>query len=223
MADKDNLSSIAELVRTARERKGWSQTVLAEKVGTNQQTIEKIELQKTKNSSFLPKIFTVLELDLHKLVDLKSDKSGPPLIPSPGAALLGPRDLPVYGAAEGGKGAVVVSTDPVDYVGRPPFLHVRDGYGIFVVEDSMEPEFAPGDIALVNPLLPPTIGLTCIFYSDDGQGTVRACIKRLRRVASDAWHVRQWNPPDGDKADFILRRSEWQKCHVTVGRYNSRR
>jgi transcriptional regulator with XRE-family HTH domain len=224
MSESGGMPNIAELVKTRREAKQWSQARLAQEVGTKQQTIEKIEKGKIKRSSFLPHILTVLEISLNTLVPQKKGHERERIITAGAEApLMGPKDLPVHGAAEGGKGAVIVTTDPVEYVARPhPLLNVRDSYGIIVVEDSMVPEFEPGDIALVHPHLPPTIGVSCVFYAQQPDGTVHALIKRLRRISSDAWHVRQWNPRDGDKHDLVLKKAEWQTCHVTVGRYSRR-
>ncbi len=219
----------AELVRVYREAKGWSQTELAKRVGTNQQTIEKIESGKTKRSSFLPQIFSALGIKLELLAEggkfvVRGGESHGVLIGPESLQVSGQKDLPVYGAAQGGSsGALILSTDPVEFVARPhPLMNVRDAYGIIVVEDSMSPEFEPGDIALVHTHLPPAIGHTCVFYAEREDGTVEALIKRLRRVAADAWQVRQWNPLEGEKADFSLKKSEWQKCHLTVGRYSRR-
>ena len=85
----------------------------------------------------------------------------------------------------------------------------------------MIPEFEPGDLAIVNPHLPPIAGVTCIFYEEKG-GEARATIKRLRRQTQDAWLVRQWNPPDGKKEDFALRRADWPICRRTVGKHSRR-
>jgi transcriptional regulator with XRE-family HTH domain len=223
MSETEAMPNLAEMVRSRREAKHWSQARLAEEVGTRQQTIEKIEKGKIKYSSFLPQILTALEISLDILVDKKSHERQHVETSGVEVPLMGRKDLPVHGAAEGGKGAVIVTTDPVEYVARPhPLLSVKDSYGVIVVEDSMVPEFEPNDIALVHPHLPPTAGKTCVFYSKKPDGTVYALIKRLRRVTPDAWHVRQWNPGDGDKHDFTLKRSEWQICHVTVGRYSRR-
>lgn len=140
-----------------------------------------------------------------------------------GAALSGERDLPVFGIAQGGRGAMILSNEAVDMVVRPePLLRVRDGYGVIVVEDSMFPEFESGDIALVNPHLPPRPGDTCIFRHQDEDGGETACIKRLRRITEASWQVTEWHSEDGNKRDFNLKRSEWQLCHVTVGSYKRR-
>ena len=85
----------------------------------------------------------------------------------------------------------------------------------------MVPEFEPGDLAIVNPNLPPIAGVTCIFYGERS-GSAHATIKRLRRQTSDAWLVRQWNPPEGLEADFALPRSDGPVCHRTVGKHSRR-
>jgi phage repressor protein C with HTH and peptisase S24 domain len=137
----------------------------------------------------------------------------------PGAALVGEADLPVFGTAEGGQGALLVTDQPVDYVVRPdPLLRVRDGYGVIITGDSMSPEHKSGSTALVNPHLPWRTGDTCIFRSTADDGSVHMCIKELVRVTDKAWHVKQHNP----KKAFTLNRSEWQECHVTVGNYSRR-
>jgi phage repressor protein C with HTH and peptisase S24 domain len=107
-----------------------------------------------------------------------------------------------------------LSDQPVDWLARPePLARVLGGYGLIVIDDSMAPEFRAGSIALVHPHLPPIAGGSCVFFSH-GVATLR----HLRQVTNDSWHVQQWNP----KKDFILKRSEWPVCHVTVGSYSRR-
>jgi transcriptional regulator with XRE-family HTH domain len=204
----------AVVIREARIRRGFSQEELAKKVGTTQQTIGKIETGKIKGKSFFPRLSLELGVSLPEIdPSLPKNAFGGVI---PGDQLAGDKDLPVHAAAAGGKGAIIVSTDPVEWVARPqPLLRVKDGYGIIVIETSMSPEFEPGDTALVHPHLPPTIGSTCVFYTERQDGTVEAVIKRLRRFTADSWYVEQFSP----KRSFTLKRAEWQKCHVTVGRY----
>lgn len=135
------------------------------------------------------------------------------------ATIHGSRDLPVFGTAQGGSGALIVTDQAVDYVVRPaPLLRVRDGYGMIVSGESMSPKIENGDTVLVNPHLPHRNGDTCVFRSHQDDGTVLAIVKTLRRFNDETWFVRQFNPPK----DFQLKRSEWQVCHVTVGSYFSR-
>jgi phage repressor protein C with HTH and peptisase S24 domain len=138
---------------------------------------------------------------------------------TPGVSLVGDRDLPVFGTAEGGSGALIVTDTAVDWVVRPdPLLRVRDGYGMIITGDSMSPVHKHGSTALVNPHIPWRPGDTCVFRSHREDGDNLAIIKELRRATDDTWYVRQYNPPK----DFTLKRSEWQVCHVTVGSYFTR-
>jgi phage repressor protein C with HTH and peptisase S24 domain len=135
---------------------------------------------------------------------------------TPGAVLVGETDLPVFGTAQGGQGALIVTDRAVDWVVRPaPLLRVRDGYGIIVTGDSMAPEHKSGSTALVNPHLPPRVGDTCIFRSHSDDGAVHAVIKELRGETESLWKVRQHNP----KKDYTLKKTEWQVVHKTVGNY----
>lgn len=135
---------------------------------------------------------------------------------TPGNQLFGDRDLPVFGSAEGGDGAILLTNEAVDWVLRPDaLLRVKDGYGIIVTGDSMSPEHKSGSTALVNPHLPARAGDTCIFRSHADDGAVKICIKEFVRQTADAWHVKQHNPPK----HLTLKKSEWQVCHVTVGNY----
>lgn len=153
--------------------------------------------------------------------DIKMSESGPTRIDSglEVTPMFGGRDLPVFGTAQGGQGALIVTDQAVDYVVRPaPLLRVRDGYGMLVTGDSMSPKIENGDTVLVNPHLPPRNGDTCIFRCHQDDGTVHVVVKKLRRFNDETWFVSQHNPPK----DFTLKRSEWQVCHVTVGSYFSR-
>jgi phage repressor protein C with HTH and peptisase S24 domain len=108
----------------------------------------------------------------------------------------------------------------VDWLPRPaPVAHVRRAYGLYISGESMVPEFEPGDIALVNPHLPPVPDTTCVFYGEQ-RDEVRATIKRLRRKSGDTWYLKQWNPPEGMKAEFTLSRAAWPICHRVIGKYS---
>lgn len=151
-------------------------------------------------------------------ISKRKNEAGPVEV-IPGEALVGDKNLPVFGTAEGGRGALILSNDPVDWVVRPdPLLRVKDGYGMLVTGDSMSPEHKSGSTALVNPHLPHHPGDTCVFRSVADDGTELACIKELRRWTDTTWYVRQHNP----RKDFTLKRADWQVCHVTVGNYKRR-
>jgi SOS-response transcriptional repressor LexA len=126
-------------------------------------------------------------------------------------------DLPVYASAEGGGGAIIITSEPIDYVRRPePLLSVRDGYGCYVIGDSMSPAYEQGDLLLVHPGRPVRPGDDCVFVRDQGDGTQQALVKRLLRSTTEKWRVRQFNPAK----DFDLDRSQWQKVQLIVGKYS---
>jgi len=159
-----------------------------------------------------------LVADISRRNKLPDNQQAAPEI-TPGSQLVGDRDLPVFGTAQGGSGALIVTDQPVDWVVRPdPLLRVKDGYGMIVTGDSMDPVHKHGSIALVNPHIPWRAGDTCIFRSHKDDGDNLVIIKELRRSTDDTWYVRQYNPPK----DFTLKRSEWQVCHVTVGNFFAR-
>jgi transcriptional regulator with XRE-family HTH domain len=212
---------VSALVKQARAAKGLSQPELARRVGTTQQTIDKIETGKVKTSSFLPAIAVELGIPIDRVLKIGHRISTPgPLVP--GATLVGDRDLPVYAATPTGTGAQILSSDAVEYVARPePLARVRDGYGVIVVDDSIAPEFRSGDIALVNPHLPPRAGDTCVFRRADQEGTYET-LRHLRRITDKDWLVSEWSDDGEKRRDYSLKRAEWPVAHVTVGNYKRR-
>jgi transcriptional regulator with XRE-family HTH domain len=209
MVDKD------ELIRLRREW-GLSQPELADRVGCSQQLIAALEAGTTRSTKFLPRIARELRVEPGRLdPDYATLTLGnvPPVSP----AALGERDFPIFSAREHGEGQMLLSVDPVDFMQRPwPVIRVNDAYGLYVVGESMVPEYRPGDIALVNPHLPAVPDEVYIFR----QGRSRATIKYLTRALADAWHVRQWNPPESSESDLVLSRTDWPICHRVLGKYS---
>lgn len=206
---------IGTVIKEAREARGWTQAHLGRLVGVKQQSLDAIESGKTGRSKFLPEIAREL--------GIAPESVGLPPDPPPGTVPVtnpyGPRDFMIYAAAQGGAGEIIRSVEPVDWWPRPIALqHVKGAYGIYVVGDSMWPEFEAGQVAEVNPNLPHTSNKCYIFYAEDESGQVRATVKRLRKVSGDAWHVMQHNPPAGQEQNFELPRSVWVHAHRIVGR-----
>lgn len=136
---------------------------------------------------------------------------------APSDTVLGVRDLRVFAAVEAGPGAMVVSTDPIELVPRPWYLReVKEGFAVLVVGESMVPAYEPGDMAIVNPRLPPLRGKDMIFVKgDEHDGEFTASIKRLVNWTATEWTVCQFNP----KRTFAMAKSEWPKAMRVVGRY----
>ncbi len=141
-----------------------------------------------------------------------------PLI-TPGSELVGARDFPIYAAAQGGEGHVIITFDPVEVVKRPAILEgVRDAYGVLLTGSSMEPAYWPGDMALVHPHLPPARDTDVVLFHVPPHSEAEAIIKRLTSFNDKEWRLKQYNPAD----DFTESRVEWSICHRVVGKYNAR-
>jgi len=208
--------AIARNVARYRKERGLSQEELARRIGVRQNTIAAIESGLTKKSKYLPDIARVLEVPLFDL-DAGEGAHRTPTIP--GADLVGARDLPLYATVEAGEGAVVMSSDPVDEVRRPALLAtVKGAYGVIVSGESMVPALRPGDTALIHPHLPPKVEDICLFISEKN-GEFIATIKEYVGQTKDHWKVKRYKP---EEKEFTLRKSEWQTCHVSVGRYSRR-
>jgi DNA-binding XRE family transcriptional regulator len=205
-------------IRAARLAKGWSQDFLAKQIGVSQPAIVNIERGWTVRSKFLSRIAKVLELDLTDL-----DEGLAELVFAPeGRNLRADVNFPVHASHDHGPNGLIVEAKPTDYMPRPaPLAHVKGAYGVFVTGTSMEPEFRPGEIALVNPHLPINPGEAYIFYAEE-PGFSRATIKWLRRETEDRWLVTQHNPPPGTGRDLSLARSEWRWAHRLIGKYGRR-
>ncbi|MBM3645822.1 MAG: S24 family peptidase [Alphaproteobacteria bacterium] len=126
-------------------------------------------------------------------------------------------DLPVYASAEGGNGAIIITSEPIDFVRRPePLAAVKDGFGCYVIGDSMSPAYEQGDLLLVHPGKPVKPGDDCVFLKEAVDGARQGLVKRLLKISGDKWRVRQFNPA----RDFDLDRGQWQKAQLVVGKYN---
>lgn len=207
-----------DIIREAREKKGWSQKELGDRTGISQVAVMKIESGATVQSKFLPKIAQVLGLDL---ASVDSTLTSLPFDDRP-IQREGRPDFRIYASAEGGPGEIIRSAEPVDFVPRPTHLiHVRDAYGLFITGHSMEPEYKSGEMAIVEPSMPLISGEVYIFYAEH-QGEARATIKHLRRPTAEKWLVSQHNPPEGMSKDFALPRKEWTIAHRVTGKFTRR-
>ncbi|WP_244497602.1 XRE family transcriptional regulator [Aureimonas sp. AU40] len=138
----------------------------------------------------------------------------------PGSDLVSPTaDLPVFAAARGGDGHVIVTFDAIDWVKRPePLRNVKGGYGLLITGDSMYPAYRSGDIALINPHLPPMRDTEVVLYHTPPDDSAEAIIKTLVGFNDREWTLRQYNP-DTTFTEFV---KEWPICHRCVGKYASR-
>lgn len=218
---------LKERLSAARKRARLTQAAVAQEFGVTPQAISQWERGEAipENDKLLPlaKLYSVEAAwllgegapDLPPVdLDLQRENYRPP------PEYLGERDLKVFAATEGGSGEMVVSTDPIELVPRPWYMkEVRDGYAVLVVDQSMVPAFEPGDMAIVNPRLPPMRGKDVILVGGEHEGEFKASIKRLEGWTSTLWHLRQFNPPRGEKHEFSRAKRDWPKALRVVGKY----
>src|SRR5229473_7505163 len=113
----------------ARRAKGLSQTELAAAARVSQQLIASIETGVTRTTKFLLRLAAALGVppgrldpDWLSVLPVEERATGSAI---PGSAS-SERDLPIHSSAEGGSGFIIVTTDAVDWLPRPPLVaHVR--------------------------------------------------------------------------------------------------
>lgn len=143
----------------------------------------------------------------------------PPVIVEPGAPPLKTSFAPIYSAAQGGRGHIIIDLNPIEEA-RPPdeLLRVRDAYGILIVGESMVPAYRPGDVAWVNPHKPVERDTDVVLYHVPPHGEAEAIIKTLIGISQREWKLRQYQPP----RDFTESVADWPICHRIVGKRNAR-
>jgi phage repressor protein C with HTH and peptisase S24 domain len=221
-----------EKIRRRREELGLSQAELGAQVGITQAAINKIERGSVQRSRFTPVLAARLNIPMSDLIEGVPETSDG-VIQNVATFMRRPEiaaeayghggTIPVFGSAEAGTGELIIGTERIGTIARPlPLDGITEGFGVYIVGESMEPEFEAGDTAFIHPRLPPVPNATCIFYSGERPESLRATIKRLVRVKPDEWLVRQWNPPAGQKAEFSLKKRDWPIAWRVVGKFSRR-
>lgn len=226
----ETLDTLGERIRYAREAAGLTQAEVAKHFEIRRVSVTQWEANDTK-----PALGRLVELAalLNTTPEWLMERKGFPPLAAPrqevrlrqpeliaGEHLVGERDLPIYAAAMGGDGHIIVTFEAIDHIKRPTALqNVRGGYGLLVYGDSMVPAYRPGDTALVHPHLPPQRDTDCVFYhTPPAGGEAEAIIKRLVGFNDREWKLEQYNPA----RQFSEHRVDWPICHRVVGKYNAR-
>jgi transcriptional regulator with XRE-family HTH domain len=212
--------ALAENIKVRRSALSLTQSELAKSAGVSQQLIDALEKGKIRTTKFIPEIALALGCGVKEL-DSRYGMSAVSALKSAYESKHD-RELPVLGATDDIPFAtyIVIPDEPVDYLECPaPLSKVRGAYAVIVPNQVMTPEFGPGDLALVNPHLPPMAGTTCIFYCESESGKI-AKMRRITGFTANEWHVTQWNPPLNSPPELTLDRNQWRKCHPIVGRFN---
>lgn len=228
----ESIDTLGERIKYAREAAKLTQNEVSRHFG-----ISRVSVTQWESSTTKPDIARIADLAvlLHTSVEWLLEKKGfPPMAMEaapkprstatsiiPGKELIGAKDMPVYAAAMGGDGHMIVTFDAIDYVKRPALLqNVAGGYGILVKGSSMVPAYREGDTALVNPHLPPSRDTDVVLYHTPPKerGEAQAIIKRLVGINDREWTLEQYNPA----SEFNESRIDWTVCHRVVGKYNAR-
>lgn len=205
-------------MRLARKAAGMSQTALADSIGVVQQTITKIERGDIVRSKYLPMIAAVLGVAPAWLdpeigdVDRGLSDDSSAMYTAPGGA------IPVFAARFGAaSGEMVVLPRVVTRI-QPPGVLARtpDAWGLYVVGETMAPEFWPGDVALIHPLFPPRQMDPVLLRRREGARTIVRLHSFVRHDESD-WYVRQWNP---EITPTPVSKADYPECCLVIGKMN---
>ena len=125
--------------------------------------------------------------------------------------------LKVLGMAEcGADGWSLWNGDVIDMVDRPASLAgVPSAYGVYVVGGSMEPRYYPGELVLIHPGKPVTLGAFVLVQrkpKQDGDPPL-AVIKRLIKRTASKITLEQFNPAKS----FDIRSDDIVSIHRVVG------
>lgn len=200
--------SIGARIKEARLKKGLTQSALGGALGMTHAAVQQWESGKTAPAqSNLPQLAEALGVTQSWLLDGMVNIHTPQFhLPA-----FGEKDFPVYGAALGGDGAVMLNRgDEVDRVHRPPALvGVKDAFGVIVSGDSMEPMFLQGDIAWIHPGRPPMPRRGVLIELHDGHAHLKEYISQNDEVV----RCRQHNPP----ANVTYKRRDVKRLYLVVG------
>ncbi len=115
--------------------------------------------------------------------------------------------IPVYGLAVGGEdGRFEMNGQLIDTVFCPPgFENVPNLYAVYVVGESMEPVFSPGQTVWVHPNRSPRRGDDIIIQirPDEAEQPPLGFIKRYVSSTSSKVIVQQFNPPGEIEFDKV--------------------
>lgn len=230
--------SIGKRIAEARRAAGLTQAVVAQQLRVSPQAVSQWERNETlPDFDKLAPLCMALEIPIadliHNTMDqdtrlaylneagkLAEKRKFETASTADGRHLVGARDFPIYAAAQGGEGFMIVHTDVMEYVKRPVILEgVPNSYGVLVVGESMIPAYRPGDMALVHPRRPPERDTDVILYDHDHRtGDAKSMIKRLVGYNDRSYKLEQYNPAK----TFSEHKADWPICHQVVGMYKGR-
>lgn len=203
-----------EIIRRAREAKGWSQRELSGRIGISQPAIKKIEAGETTQSKFLPKIAQVLGIDLSSLDDSLA----------PGAIVTAhePHKVKVVGRI--GAGAEILpEAEQVPPEGlfeiEIPFPVPEATLAFEVEGDSMWPRYDAGDVVLCwkeGTNATEIIGWEAAVRTSDGRRFLKRILQgsRARHYDLESYNapvIRNVKLEWASKVQLVVRAGEWKQ------------
>lgn len=157
--------SFNERVRQRRLELGLSQAELGRLAGVPQSTIGQIENGRNKSSTKILELANALRTTVEYLVN--GEKSGARGVSNVAATGYHLDRVPVISWVQAGnwRGIEHYDSDDMEYVQTVKFI--EDGFALRVHGDSMQPEFAEGDIIVIDPHAPQDAGSYVIAVHDD--------------------------------------------------------
>ena len=198
-------------MRERRRALGLSQPQLAKKVGgITYQAIQ--QLEGGGGSRHLVGIARALGVTAEWLQDGRGPAPAKAAPVRPGSA----DKLKVLGMAEcGADGWSLWNGDVIDLIERPASLiGVPNAYAVYVVGQSMEPRYHPGEVVHIHPGRPVEVGAYVLVQRRAKAGeTPLAVIKRLAKRTASKITLEQFNPP----RVFDIKAGDIVSIHRVVG------
>jgi phage repressor protein C with HTH and peptisase S24 domain len=207
------MKNVGDRVRERRLALKLSQPQLAKKAGSiTYQAIQQLEAG--GGTKHLVAIGRALGVSAEWLQDGTGPAPSGKIAPSRAALA---EKLKVLGMAEcGADGWSLWNGDVIDMVDRPASLAgVANAYGVYVVGGSMEPRYFPGELVLIHPGKPVTLGAFVLVQrkpKQDGEPPL-AVIKRLIKRTASKITLEQFNPAKS----FDIRSDDIVSVHRVVG------
>lgn len=190
-----------EWLRRGLQKEGKTQAGVAKAIGKDPSIVSKI-LKGTRQlrANELPKIASYIEEPAPRVEVAAGEANS--------------RQLPVLGAARGGKeGVVQIDPDPtpIGYIECPPgLMGVPDAYAVAIDGDSMATTgLKHGTKVWVNPHRRPRGGDLIVLVKTNSE----AIVKRLVRETDGHLVLSQTDPPE----EFKVLRKEIRAIHLVVG------
>ena len=191
----------ANNIEDLRRAKKWSMEKLAQMVGTNASTINKIEKGHIRATpERLLKIAEALGVTLNDIymVDGELPSIAPTATAPATISRIDQSQIPVMGTAAGSliSGTFQITSGPVDWIDRPKALENAKGvYALYITGTSMEPMFRQGSIAIVSEYKPPRVGDVVIVQEKNGENAdEKASIGFLESRSSEVIKLGKLNP-----------------------------